>query len=169
MNVKTFIQSKTYKIIILSLAALVILFLAFNAGMAVGFRKARFSYQWAENYHKNFAGPRGGMLRGAFRDFGGEDFIGAHGAAGQIIKIDGNEIVIRGRDGIEKIAVVKDDTDIERLREAVKLADLKVDDYIAVIGSPDDAGRIEAKLIRVLPAATSMMPFLPMMPGRMMR
>src|SRR3989344_5152823 len=111
MDLKNMIQSRTYKITAISLAAIFVLFLTFSAGMRVGFRKAIFSYKWGENYHNNFSGPRGGMLRGAFRDFGGKDFIDSHGATGQILKIDPStgsgqvEIVIKGQDGVEKIII----------------------------------------------------------------
>jgi len=157
MDLKNIIQSKAYKIVAISLAAILVLFLTFSAGMRVGFYKAKFSYQWGENYHKNFAGPRNGMLRGAFKDFGGKDLIDSHGAAGQILKIDPStgsgqaELVIQGQDGVEKIIVVKDGTAVRRLRETAELSELKVNDYITVIGSPTDVGKIEAKFIRVMP------------------
>ena len=151
MDFKNIIQSKAYKIAAISLAAILVLFLTFSAGMRVGFYKARFSYQWSENYHKNFAGPRNGMLRGAFKDFGGKDLIDSHGAAGQILKIDGPTLVIKGRDNVEKIVVVKEDTVIRRFAETIKLDDLKVDSNIVVIGEPNGQGQIEAKFIRTMP------------------
>jgi len=153
MDVKEFIKSRIFMIMALSLGVIAILFLTFNAGMYVGFRKARFSYQWGENYHKNFAGPRGGF----FRDFGGKDLIDANGVAGQIIKIDSQTLVIKGRDNVEKIVLVKDNSVINRLREIIKLSDLTVDDNIVVIGEPNDQGQIEAKLIRIMPLPSGMM------------
>lgn len=152
MDLKNLVQSKNYKIIMISLASLAVIFLTFTAGMSIGFHKARFSYQWGENYHKNFTGPRGGMFRGMLGDFGGKDFIDSHGASGQILKIDGSELIIKGQDGVEKIIVVKEDVAVLHLRETVKPSELKVDDYITVIGSPTSDGKIEAKFIRVLPA-----------------
>ncbi len=152
MDLKNLVQSKNYKIIMISLASLAVIFLTFTAGMSIGFHKARFSYQWGENYHKNFIGPRGGMFRGMLGDFGGKDFIDSHGASGQILKIDGSELIIKGQDGVEKIIVVKEDVAVLHLRETVKPSELKVDDYITVIGSPTSDGKIEAKFIRVLPA-----------------
>lgn len=158
MDLKNLVQSKNYKIIVISLASLAVIFLTFTAGMSIGFHKARFSYQWGENYHKNFTGPRGGMFRGMLGDFGGKDFIDAHGASGQILKIDPSigsgqaELVIKGQDGVEKIIVVEEDVTVLHLRETVKPSELKVDDYITVIGSPTSDGKIEAKFIRVLPA-----------------
>jgi len=143
-------QKDALKWIIIGLASFVIVILIFNAGMFVGGMKARFSYKWAESYHENFAGPRGGFLND-WRNLPRRDFINAHGVFGQIIKIEESAIVIKGGDNVEGIVVVKDDTIIERLRETVKISDLKVDDFIVVIGEPNDSGQIEAKFIRLLP------------------
>lgn len=144
---KKFFQSKIFQGIILGLAAFIVLLLVFKAGMMVGMRKAKFSYGWGENYHRNFGGPKGGFLR----DSMGRDFIDANGTVGQIIKIDGASVIVNGRDNVEKIILVKDDTAINRGRENIKLADIKVDDYIITIGEPNNEGQIEAKLIRVMP------------------
>ncbi len=154
MELKEIIKSRLYIVIILSLATIVVLVLTFGVGMYAGFHKARFSYQWGENYHKNFGGPRGGF----FRDFGGKDLIDANGIAGQVIKVDGQTLVIKGRDNVEKIILVKEDTVIRRFTETIKLGDLKVDDNIVAIGEPNDQGQIEAKFIRT-------MPFIPPMRG----
>ncbi|MDO8676842.1 MAG: hypothetical protein Q7K16_04350 [Candidatus Azambacteria bacterium] len=173
MNLKNLVQSKNYKIVAISLAAMAVMFLTFVVGMHVGFRKAMFSYQWGENYHKNFTGPRGGMFRGMLRDFGGKDFIDSHGASGQILKVDPStdstgslqagsgqaELIIKGQDGVEKIIVIKEDTSIARLRETIKISDLKINDSVAIIGSPNEQGQIEAKFIRVLPEPGAIAPF----------
>ena len=141
--------SKTFKIILISVAALIVLLSVLAAGMFIGFKKADHSYRWGENYYQNFGGPG----RGLPRDFVGKDFMGGHGVDGQIIKIDGSTLIIEGRDNIEKIVLIKEDTLIRRLRETIKLSDLKVDEQIVVIGQPNDVGQVEAKLIRVLPAS----------------
>lgn len=133
--------------VLFGIGALIVLLLVFKAGMVVGFKKANFSYRWVENYHRNFGGPRGGFLG----DFSDRDFTDAHGTSGQIIKIDGNTLVTKGRDDVEKIVLVKDDTVIKRFQDTLKVADLKVNDYIVMIGDPNDAGQIEAKLIRLFP------------------
>jgi hypothetical protein len=174
-GVNKFFQSKTFKRATLGVAAFIILLIVFGLGTFVGFRKANFSYQWGENYHQNFAGPRGGF----FGDFGGRDFINAHGVIGQIIKIDPSTgstsspqassgqaatLVLKGMDNIEKIILIKDDTIIERLRETLKPADLKVDDTVVVIGQPNEAGQIEAKFIRIMPPQPGMPPGSPRSP-----
>jgi len=158
MDINNIFQSKIFKIIIFVLLGLIIFLFIFRLGMEVGFRKARFSFQWGENYHQNFAGPRGGFMKDFRREFKGGDFMESHGVVGQIIKIDGSEIVIKGRDVTEKIIVVQDNTQIQRFRDILKVTDLKVDDQIIVIGEPNDKGLIIAKLIRVMPPSPPMPP-----------
>jgi hypothetical protein len=73
-------------------------------------------------------------------------------------------LVIRGGDGVEKIALIKEDTAIKRFRETVKISGLKVDDYMVAIGEPNDAGEIEAKFIRLLPSPAAKTPPKPLSP-----
>lgn len=150
-----FFQSQTFKTILICIAVIIAILLVLKLGIMIGSRKAAFSFQWGENYHRNFAGPREGF-KGFLKGFDDRDFIDAHGVFGQIIKIDpstssGQEIIIKGRDNVEKIVLVKDNTTIERLRETIKISDLKADDYVVVIGEPNESGQIEAKFIRVMP------------------
>lgn len=86
---------------------------------------------------------------GGFRGFPAGDFIEGHGSVGEIIKINGSELVIKGRDNVEKTIIINDKTVINKGRKTVKKDELKVGDFITVIGSPNDKGQIEAKLIRV--------------------
>ena len=160
-NIVNFLKSKKVLAIIIVLFSLALLVGVFGLGIAVGYHKARFSYAWGENYHRNFGGPRGGF----FRNFSGRDFIDAHGTFGQIVKIDLSTnlgqvatLVIKGQDNVEKIVLIKDDTSIRRFRDAIKPSDLKADDYVVVIGEPNNEGQIAAKFIRLLPASSSREP-----------
>jgi hypothetical protein len=147
MDFNKFFQSKFFKVLIIALGLLILVLISFQAGLVVGFRKAGFSYRWEENYHRNFAGPKGGFMD----DLRGQDFIESSGVFGPIIKIDGEHVVIRGKDNIEKIIIIKSDAVIRRGKENLRLADLKVNDPIVVIGEPNETGQIVAKLIRVMP------------------
>lgn len=138
------------KWVIIGLILIIVIVLFFGVGIVVGEKKARFSYRWAEQYHRNFAGPQAGFFDN-WRNSPAGDFMGAHGVFGQIMKIDGPTLVIKGGDNVEKIIFLRDDTVIRRFRDTLKITDLKVDDYIVVIGEPNDAGQIEAKFIRFLP------------------
>lgn len=147
-NIK--ISRDALKKIVIGLAIFAIAILIFGAGILVGGMKARFSYRWAESYHKNFAGPRGGF----FGDWRGMpplpgDFIEGHGAFEEIIKIEGDTLIIKGKGDVEKVVLVTEKTIIQSGRKDIKISDLKVDDQIVIIGSPNEEGQIEAKLIRV--------------------
>lgn len=145
MKLNNLFQSKNFKISLFGLGALIILLLVFQLGVFVGFNKAKFSFKWGDNYHKNFGGPRNGFLR----DFEGKDFVGGHGTPGTIAKIDGNNIIIKDPRGMEKIVAITDKTAIKKGMTDLKPSDLKINDRLIIIGAPRDDGSIEAQLIRI--------------------
>jgi hypothetical protein len=147
MDKNNFFETKAFKLIILVIVACLLLLAGFEVGTIVGAKKAGFSNNWSDNYHRNFAGPRGGWLRG----FDDREFMQANGSLGQIIKLDSSTIVIKDRDGVEKIVVADDNTLIKSFQQTIKLSDLKINDYIVVIGEPNNAGQIAAKFIRLMP------------------
>ena len=149
MDLNRIVQSKFFSGLICGLAICAVLLLAFGAGMAVGFKKADFSYKYGDNYWQNFAGEQSGALDRAQ----GKEFMDSHGAIGKIISIDAASglIVMRDRDNLEKIITVTEKTQINYFRQAVQLADLRADQTLVVLGDPDDTGKIQAKLIRVMP------------------
>jgi hypothetical protein len=143
-------NSDILKGVIIGLIIFIVAGLIFGIGVFVGEMKAKFSYRWAEEYHRNFAGPRFGFLaKGKMPPL--SDFIEPHGTVGEIIKIDGNNIIVKGRDNVEKTILVDEKTVIKAGFKNIKLSDLKINDIIVVIGSPNDKGQIEGKLIRVFP------------------
>ncbi|OGZ56585.1 MAG: hypothetical protein A3J04_01915 [Candidatus Ryanbacteria bacterium RIFCSPLOWO2_02_FULL_47_14] len=147
MSFKDFFGSKKTSYTLSGILALIVALLIFQAGMFVGYHKARFSYRMGDNFHRTFGERKGGPLGG----FGRGDFPGGHGTIGKIIKIDLPTLVIEDRDNVEKIITIKDDTTVRHFRESVKTSDLKTDDYVVVIGTPNDSGQIEARLIRIVP------------------
>ncbi|MDD4990129.1 MAG: hypothetical protein PHW31_02355 [Candidatus Pacebacteria bacterium] len=147
MDIDKFFQSKAFKGFILGVVIFLLILFIFKVGMVVGAKKAYFSCRWSDNYHRNFGGPKAGFLKG----FGDKDFIEANGTVGQIIKQASSTLVIKGRGEIEKIILINDSTTIKSLEKTIQVNDLKVDDMVVVIGEPNNAGQIEAKLIRVMP------------------
>ena len=147
MDIKSFLCSRVFKNCIIGLGLFIVLLLVFKAGELVGFKKAGFSYALGENYYRSFAGPR----RGIPMDFEGRDFLMGHGTAGSVIKVSTSTLFIKDRDGTEKVIIMDADAEIRRFREEIAPGDIKINDQVVVIGSPNDAGQIEAKLIRVLP------------------
>jgi len=137
------------KWVIIAIIGFVVIVLIFGAGIFVGGTKARFSYRWAESYHKNFAGPQGGFF-GDWRTLPPPgDFIEGHGTFGEIIKINDSDLIVKGQGDVEKVILITKDTAIERGRDTLKKEELKVGDSIVIIGSPNEQGQIEAKLIRL--------------------
>ena len=108
-----------FKRIIFILAGLVIIALIFNAGMLVIGIKTHFLYRWTEGYY-----------------------------FGEIIKIDDNGFVIKGRGDMEKIVLIRESTVIKKGKETIEGA-LQIGNQVIVIGSLDEGGRIEAKIIRI--------------------
>jgi len=135
--------------LLIVLAVIVVLVFVFSFGVFVGHEKGRFSRNWGENYYGNIMG-RGGRGGFSMMDFDRPGF-NAHSGLGQIIKIDGNSLIIKDQANIEKTILVTDKTTIIRDRQNIAIADLNVDDKIIVIGRPNDQGQIEPTLIRVLP------------------
>jgi len=153
MDLENFLQSKLFKRIILGILVFLVILLVFKIGMVVGTRKADFSNRWSENYYNNFGGPRGGFLQ----QLDDRSLIDANGIFGQIIKIDSSTnsgqalVTIKSKDNIEKLVVVNEQTSIKRLRDNLKINDLKINDFVVIIGEPNNSGQIEAKFIRVMP------------------
>jgi hypothetical protein len=148
IDLKKISESKNVRILIYTLAIFFVAVSIFQAGMFVGFHKASFSYKFGENYYNEaFGGRRDGFGMGMQRDM----FMGGHGATGKIVKISLPTIVVAGKDNTEKVIRIDDDTVIREFRDEVTAQNLKLDDVIVVIGSPNDNAEIQAKLIRILP------------------
>ncbi|MDP2708710.1 MAG: hypothetical protein Q8O93_01485 [bacterium] len=142
-----FFKANHFNKLLIMIAAIVALTFVFAAGVFVGQVKERFSNRWEKNYYGNIMGPgRRGLM-----DFNRRGFNG-HSGFGQIIKIEGNNLVVKDQGNVEKIILVSEQTAIIRDFQNIKISDLKVDDQLVVIGRPNDQGQIEAKLIRVVPA-----------------
>ncbi len=148
MNFQKIFESRILKTIIYSLAIIILAILIFQAGVFVGYRKAAFSYQWGENYYRAFGDTGRKPMMGGFVLDG---LTGAHGVAGKIMKVSLPNFIIEGQDKIEKMIFIKDDTVINRSRDSIKSSELQAGDFVIVIGSPDDEGKIQANLIRLAP------------------
>ena len=143
-KIKKIFESKVLVGVLYGVGIVVVILLIFSAGLSVGFHKASFGRAWGDNYEHNF-----GMKPMPL--FGKDNFPNAHGSIGKIIKIELPTIIVQDQDKTEKVILIKDDTKIQKMRENITTADLKIDDFIVVIGSPNDKGQIEAKFIRMMP------------------
>ena len=75
---------------------------------------------------------------------------GAHGAIGQVEKIEGQTVTLVLRDGSFQTVLLDKETRIEKNHQRITPGDLHQGDRIQVIGSPDSQGRIQARWVRVM-------------------
>lgn len=148
MDLNNLFQSKIFRRAVIAVGLLAIIFLSFSAGAFVGYRKARFSYEWGENYDRNFGGPHRGIL-GLSSEPG---FMNAHGTFGSILGVNAvsSTIAIEGQDKMEKIVSVLSSTALRENHAEIGFADLESGETVVVLGAPNGQGQIEARLVRVL-------------------
>ncbi|KKP95428.1 MAG: hypothetical protein US25_C0018G0009 [Candidatus Moranbacteria bacterium GW2011_GWE1_36_7] len=157
--IKRITESKYFLAALGLIGCLIAASVIFAAGVGVGLHKARYSYQWGENYERNFAGGPDRMMRpgGPERLYGPENFFpgggkemrNANGVAGEIVSINENMIVIKDRNNKENTVSVEERTIIKNGRNDIKIGDLKNNDRVVVIGRPVENGVVVADLIRV--------------------
>lgn len=142
-------ESKTVRTVIATLAVVIAVLAIFSLGMRVGARQARFAGSFGQSYEQNFRGPMGGgkMMVGFFD----EGLPSGHGAVGKVVSLNLPELVVAGPDNFEKIVLTGTSTEIRKFRDTVNANEIKTDDFVVVIGNPNDKGQIEAKLIRIMP------------------
>ncbi len=155
MNIKEYIQSQSFKGILIGIFIVIIALIIFQSGVAVGERKASFAHRFGDNFERNFRDPRGGsfMQRGLS---GGVNMPSGHGAVGEIVSIALPLVVVAGPDNLEKTVVVTDTTEIREFRDTIQANELSVGDFIIVLGTPNEEGQVDAKLIRLAPPPPAM-------------
>ena len=141
------LESKIFLGFLYGVGIFVLLLIAFYSGVNVGFHKASFGRAWGENYEKNF-GMMGPRPNAPFRM---ENFPNAHGAVGKIIKIALPTLIVEDKDGTEKVILTTNETNLQNRKQPINLNELKINDFIVVIGTPNKDGQIEAKFIRIMP------------------
>ena len=154
--IKDVFKSKPFKISMTIVISLMLSLLVFELGVNVGFQKANFSYKWRDNYNNNITRRNNNCMEPPFneRNFGPEErgFVNSNGSAGEIIKINEDySLIIKDIDNTEKNVVIDNNTTIREFKNEIKKEDLKIGQKVVVIGEPNDSGKIEAKLIRIMP------------------
>jgi hypothetical protein len=145
-QVKEILKKSKMKWIICTLGAIVVALLIFQAGMYFGFNKASFSFQTGEQYFRQM----NGMPNDDFMEMN-RDLLDSHGAAGKIISIKLPTFIVADKDGTEKTIVTDASTTIVQFKNSIKPEDLKVDEFVTVIGDPTNNAEVDAKLIRIMP------------------
>jgi len=151
-DIKNVFESKVAFRILAGVGIVLVSLLIFSAGITIGFHKASFGRAWGDNYESNFGMKPNRPM------FGQDNFPNANGAVGKIIKIQLPTIIVQDKDNTEKVILIKDDTKIQKMMSVIKASDLVVDNFVVIIGSPNNQGQIEAKLIRIMPAGLPVPP-----------
>ena len=151
MKPDDFLQSKMFRAIVLGITGFAILVIVFQFGVIVGTVRSDFSFRWAEEYHKNFAGPQTGFLGNMMRD----NYASPNGCFGRILQMTifsqfSTKLIVEDSNGTEKVVLVSDKTIIKKQDKNIKPSDLQVNDNIVTIGDPNPDGAIQAQLIRVM-------------------
>jgi hypothetical protein len=144
-DIKKVFESKVAFRILIGIGIVIVALLIFSLGITVGFHKASFERAWGENYERNFSPKPNGPI------FDPNNFPNADGAIGKIIKITLPTMIVEDKNNTEKVILIKNDTQMEEMKTPVVENNLKIDDFVVVIGSPNAQGQIEAKFIRVMP------------------
>ncbi|HMP67595.1 MAG TPA: hypothetical protein PKA60_02505 [Candidatus Paceibacterota bacterium] len=149
MNIKDYIQSQSFKGVLIGIFIAIIALIIFQSGVAVGERRASFAHRFGDNFERNFRDPRGGFFQQRMPS--GMNIPGGHGAVGEIVSISLPLVVVAGPDNLEKTVVVGNDTEIREFRDSITADKLEVGSFVVVLGTPNDEGQIDAKLVRILP------------------
>jgi hypothetical protein len=139
-----FFSSKVVRGVFIGIGITLGVLLVFKLGTAVGHHKALFSCKGDERYGRAFTAAVSPQM---FT----ESFSAAHGAAGNIVGLNLPTFVVADQDHVEKVIRINDRTQVRRLRSTVAPEELRVDDFVVVIGEPNEENQVEAKLIRILP------------------
>jgi hypothetical protein len=146
MNYKDSTQSKKFRGIVIGFGIATFTLLVFRAGIVVGYRKAHFSARLGDNYSRAFGNRPTDFPFGMMAS----DLPGGHGTVGKIVGITLPTFVVASPDNVEKIVLIKADTIIRRWRDTIASSSLIINDSVVVLGTPNDQGEIEARLIRTI-------------------
>ena len=149
MNFKECTQSKMFQRGVIAIGVLLVALVSFASGVAVGLHKARFSYAWGENYEQHFVGGSRGTMRDMMERHEGKGFRNPHGAIGTVVSVTEDAVLIRNQDGQESSVRITDQTTIMKQREKTTRESVVPGVSIAVVGTPNNEGVVEADLIRL--------------------
>ena len=145
--------TKKIKILLGVLGGIILALCFFQAGVFVGFHKARFDIHAGNMYYRPFDKNQ----RMAPWGIPPSEFSGGHGVIGKIVKIELPKIIVADKDNIEKEVLISSSTIIRKFRDTITPQNIDTDDFIIVLGSPNDNGEVVAKFIRLLPSPEQVM------------
>ena len=148
-EVRSAIRSRRLAWILMGLGGLLVLFLVFDAGFALGTRRG---LEMRGDHQIGRQGPMFGF--GGFGVAIPHSFIpDGHGAVGTIEQVSLPTLSIKTRDGDSEQVTLSPQTTIESPTTTLSQQDLHVGEEIVAVGDPNTATstQLEAELIRILP------------------
>lgn len=147
-KIQRIFRARSFQKALIVVGVLFLFVIVFEAGILVGFKKAKFSSLLGDNYYRAFERKEEKSMRKVF----GDRLPTSHGSAGQVIKISNDSFIVEDREGIEKTIVFGPNTLIKKSKDSLATSSLSQGDFVVVIGTPNDNSEIKAELIRVMPA-----------------
>lgn len=155
MNTKiytTLIDSKKAHVALITLGTVFVLVVVFQAGVSVGYQQASFAYKSGDNYYKVFGVDerRAPKTPGMMQMMQGR-MPASHGALGSIVQITLPTLVVASEDGTEKVVRLQNSTLVREGRNTLKPSDLKIGDFVVIVGEPNAEAEIDARFVRIMP------------------
>ena len=140
--------------IIIGLLSLIVALFVFQLGVFVGYHKAFSSYSGGDRFYRMMQGPQGPqgpqIPQAMFDDK--DDFLPSHGVTGRVVSVSLPSFIVAAPNNLEKTVVVGDKTITRKFRDTVMSSDIHTNDFVIVLGEPDQSGNVDAKFIRIMPA-----------------
>lgn len=146
------LESKRVRTVLWILGGLILLFVAFGLGIAVGYQRAGFAAGFDKNYVRVFFG---GPPPGAIGMMASPMPVAIHGVVGSVIDVGSSTISVTNQQNTEQSIAVASGTVIRDGDDTVTIGDVEVGDQIAVIGEPNAEGQIGARFIRIIATTSS--------------
>lgn len=146
------LSSKKIRTVLFILGGLILLFVVFGLGVAVGYDRAGFAAGLDDNYYRVFYGASPGGPMGMMPPTATASI---HGVVGKVIDLGTSTVSVENQQGSEESVVVSPGVDIRNGNTDVAISGMAVGDTIAVIGEPNGQGQIVARFIRIFSAPSS--------------
>jgi hypothetical protein len=143
-----FLESKKVRAVLIILGGLIVLFVVFGLGIAVGYQRAGFASGFDKNYFRIFYGASPGGPVGMMAPPPAP--VAAHGIVGTVIDVGTSTVSLTDQMNNEHSVAISSGTVIRDGDNDSAISSMAVGDQIAVIGDPDSDGQIDARFIRIL-------------------
>jgi hypothetical protein len=146
------LESKKIRGVLWILGGLIVLFVVFGLGIAVGYDRAGFAAGFDRNYYRIFFGGSPGGPMGMMAP---PMPVATHGVVGTVIDVSTSTISVSDGKNNEQSIAVSSGTVIRDGDNDSAIGDMAIGDHIAVIGAPDNNGQIDARFIRIISSVSS--------------